>query len=90
MMMREMTMLPWMMLVGVGLSGCSAEWPFQRKPTQAIRQAQGLVEDNIEAARPHADTAGKAHLAEAASRLQAPVRCVITNVVVKQARLSSR
>jgi hypothetical protein len=53
------------------VSGCGPSWPMQWKASDAIRQAQGLVEDNIEAAKPHSNATGKVHLNEASGAARA-------------------
>lgn len=53
------------------VSGCGPSWPMQWKASDAIRQAQGLVEDNIEAAKPHSNATGRAHLGEASDAARA-------------------
>ena len=47
------------------VAGCGRSWPFQWVASEQTKQAQGLVEDNIDAAEPHTAPAGKPHLKEA-------------------------
>ena len=58
-------------LVLAVVAGCGPSWPFQWKASEATKQSQGLVEDNLKEARPHADTVGKVHIDEAAGAARA-------------------
>lgn len=53
------------------IHGCGPSWPVQWKATEATKQAQGLVEDNLGLARPRADAVGKVHIDEAAGAARA-------------------
>lgn len=62
------TIVGLMLLSGLAVCvvGCGPSWPVQWKASEAIKQSQGLVEDNLQEARPHADNVGKVHIDEAA------------------------
>ena len=59
------TLLCLVVIAAFFVAGCGRSWPFQWVASEQTRQAQGLVEDNIDAAEPHTTPAGKPHLKEA-------------------------